>query len=236
MSAPVDLLLIPGLLCTDALYAPLVPALGRHARLVVANHRRQSTMGEIAAQILSEAPAKFALCGLSMGGYIAFEIMRQAPERVSRLALLDTMARADTPERMAGRKTAVAKARAEGMGPVSKMLLPQWVHPSRLSDKDLCATVAKMAADTGVDAFERQQAAIAMRIDSRPTLSTINCPTLVLVGRQDAATPVAEAEEIAAGIKGSTLVVIEDCGHLTTMERPAETGHAVLNWLVGRAV
>lgn len=233
MSDPVDLVLIPGLLCTDALYAPLVPALGRHARLVVANHRRHSTMSDIAAKILSEVPAKFALCGLSMGGYIAFEIMRQAPERVSRLALLDTMARADTPERIAGRKAAVEKARIEGMAPVSKMLLPQWVHPSRLSDTDLCAAVTKMAADTGVDAFERQQAAIATRADSRPTLAKIACPTLVLVGRQDAATPVADAEEIAAGIKGSKLVVIETCGHLTTMERPVETGNAVMSWLIG---
>lgn len=233
MTEPVDLVLIPGLLCTDALYAPLVPALGRHARLVVANHRRRDTIAAIAAQVLSEVPAKFALCGLSMGGYIAFEIMRQAPERVTRLALLDTMARADTPERAAGRKTAVAKARAEGMAPVSKMLLPQWVHPSRLSDSDLCATVAKMAADTGVDAFERQQSAIATRVDSRQGLGRIKCPTLVLVGRQDAATPVSDAEEIAGGIRGSTFVVIENCGHLTTLERPVETGNAVVAWLVG---
>ncbi len=233
MASCVDLVLIPGLLCTDALYAPLVPALGRHARIVVANHRRQNSMAAIAKQILAEAPAKFALCGLSMGGYLAFEIMRQAPERVSRLALLDTNARADPPEKAQGRKDLVARAKVEGLGPVSKTLLPQWVHSNRLSDADLCATVAKMASDTGVEAFERQIAAIMTRVDSRPDLSKIKVPTLVLVGRQDAATPLADAEEIAAGVKGSKLVVIEDCGHLTTLERPVETGNAVVNWLVG---
>ena len=231
MPIPEDLLLIPGLLCTDALYAPVLPQLQKMTRCHIADHRRQDSMSAIARSILAEAPDTFALCGLSMGGYIAFEIMRQAPGRVRRLALLDTMARADTPEKMAGRTTAIARARVEGIEPVSATLLPQWIHPDRLADADLVARIGKMAIDTGVDAFERQQTAIATRVDSRPTFAAIRVPTLVLVGRQDQATPVAAAEEMAHGIPGSRLVIIEHCGHLTTMERPAEVAAALTDWL-----
>lgn len=231
MTASTDLVLIPGLLCTDALYAPVIPELSASARCRVMDHRRHDSMSAIARAILDEAPDRFALAGLSMGGYIAFEIIRQAPERVTRIALLDTMARADMPERIAARTAAVARARVEGIEKVSATLLPQWVHPDRLADEELTARVGKMATDTGVDAFERQQTAIATRIDSRPTLRSISVPALVLVGRQDAVTPVSDAEEIASGIAGSRLVVIENCGHLSSMERPQEVAAALHAWL-----
>ena len=231
MSGPLELLLIPGLLCTAELFAPQMAALSQRARPRVADHTTADSLPAIAASILAVAPAQFALCGLSMGGYIAFEIMRQAPERVIKLALLDTSAKPDTSERSAIRRQLVARAEAEGLGTVSAALFPQWVHPRRVTDQALATGVANMAANTGVTHFARQMTAIAARADSRPGLAAIHVPTLVLVGRQDAATPVADAEEIVQGIVGSTLVVIEDCGHLTTLEQPDMVTTALLNWL-----
>ncbi len=226
-----DLLLIPGLLCTAALYAPQIPALAPHARVTVADHTTADSLAAIAATILANAPPRFALCGLSMGGYLAFEIMRQAPERVTRLALLDTSAKPDTPERTQGRRALVARAETEGLGPVSQFLLPQWIHPRLMGDAALTANIARMAADTGATHFARQQSAIAGRVDSRPGLAAITVPTLVLVGRQDAATPVADADEIARGIPGSRLVIVEECGHLSTLEQPGAVTRALQEWL-----
>jgi pimeloyl-ACP methyl ester carboxylesterase len=231
MPAVHELILIPGLLCTADLYAPQVAVLSASTRIAVANHTVAASISDIARVILASAPQRFSLCGLSMGGYLAFEIMRQAPERVIRLALLDTSAKPDTPERTVARGVLVARAEREGLGGVSQSLLPQWVHPRRLSDPALAATVARMAADTGVTHFARQQAAIAGRADSRPGLAAIKVPTLVLVGREDAATPVADAEEIARGISGSKLVVVEDCGHLSTLEQPGAVNRALGAWL-----
>ena len=231
MSTPADLVLIPGLLCTAELYAPQLRALSAVTSAKVADHTTAASMGDMAASILAAAPARFALCGLSMGGYIAFEIMRQAPERVTKLALLDTSAKPDTPERSATRRVMLARAETEGLGAVSTALLPQWVHPRRLGDVGLTATVARMAAHTGVTHFARQLSAIIGRPDSRPGLAAIRVPALVLVGREDAATPVADAEEIARGIPGSTLAIIEDSGHLTPLEQPEAVTRALLHWL-----
>jgi pimeloyl-ACP methyl ester carboxylesterase len=231
MSALQDLLLIPGLLCTAELYAPQIAALGSQARVHVANHAAAASMSAIAATILAAAPAKFALCGLSMGGYLALEIMRQAPERVTRLALLDTNAKVDTPERVQVRRAQVATAEKEGFGPGLKTLVPLLIHPRRMTDAALVSTIERMALQTGVTHFARQQAAIAGRADSRSGLGAIKVPTLVLVGREDILTPVADAEEIARGIAGSKLVIVEDCGHLSTLEQPAGVTAALREWL-----
>ena len=226
-----DVVLIPGLTCTYELFGSQLKALAAAARVHVADHACAASMADIAAMILAKAPRSFALCGLSMGGYLAFEIMRQAPERVTKLALLDTAAKADTPERAAGRFALVAQAERQGLGEVAKGLWPSWIHPRRVTDTALLATVASMAANTGVTHFARQQAAIAGRVDSSPGLAKIKVPTLVLVGREDQATTVADAEVIAAGIAGSKLVVIEDCAHLSTLEQPEAVNRALLDWL-----
>ncbi len=230
-----DLLFIPGLLCTKALYAPQLQALTPHARMTVADHATADSMVAIAATILASAPARFALCGLSMGGYLAFEIMRQAPGRVTRLALLDTSAKADTPERTQYRRAQVARAEADGIRAGVPTLMPLLIHPRRLTDATLTATVERMAVDQGVTHFARQQSAIAGRADSRPHLAAIKIPTLVLVGREDALTPVAESEEIADGIPGSRLVIVEDCGHLSALEQPGAVTRALQDWLGANA-
>jgi pimeloyl-ACP methyl ester carboxylesterase len=231
MASKTKLVLVPGLLCTEALWAPQVAALSSIADCIIADHTRHKTMRGIARSILAAAPRRFALAGLSMGGYIAYEMLRQAPERVLRLALLDTGCRADTPERTASRRDLIANAEREGVAHAQKLLMPALIHKARLRDKALTETVIGMAVDTGLAAFKRQEAALIGRPDSRPLLASIRCPTVVIVGEQDALTPPELAREIAAGIPGATLKIVPDCGHLSTLERPAAVNRALRAWL-----
>lgn len=223
--------LVPGLLCTGDLFAPQMAALQDRFGVVVGDHRRHDTMAEIARHILGGAPDRFVLAGLSMGGYVAFEIMRQAPERVEALILLDTSARPDTPEQTAKRQALLALADAEGLDAVMDRLLPLFLAPHNRSDPELVAILCAMAKDTGRDGFARQQAAIVARADSRPTLAKIACPTLVVVGDQDALTPPELSREIAAGIQGALLETIPECGHILTLERPAAVTQAIVGFL-----
>jgi pimeloyl-ACP methyl ester carboxylesterase len=195
----------------------------------VAEHRQHDTLSAIAADILRKAPPKFALAGLSMGGYIALEVLRQAPERVSRLALLDTNSRADRPEQTISRAELVALARTQGLGAVNKRLLPLLVHPRHQTA--LSGTIDRMAAATGVDAFARQQAAIGGRPDNRPFLATISIPTTIIVGAEDALTPVKVHEEMHELIANSQLHIIPDCGHLSTLEVPEKVNALLAAWL-----
>lgn len=225
------LVLLPGLLCDDRLWKPQAEALSDVADIVIADMTRDETMSGMAARALEDVPDTFALAGLSMGGHVAFEIMRTVPERVTRLALLDTGARADTPEQTTRRKDLIGLADRGEFRAVSPRLLPLFIHEDRLTDTPLVEDIAEMADSVGKDAFLRQQKAIMGRPDSRPGLAGIACPTLVLCGRQDALTPVALSEEIAGLIPGADLVVIDDCGHLATMERPDEVNAALRTWM-----
>jgi pimeloyl-ACP methyl ester carboxylesterase len=157
--------------------------------------------------------------------------MRQAPERVTRLALLDTNARANTADETAVRRGRMALVRAGHVDVVFGLQLSRFVPPGRLGDQALIDRVLKMLRRVGAATYLRQEQAVMERIDSRPSLAAIRCPTLVLCGRHDAATPLALSEEIAAGIAGSRLVVVEDCGHLATMERPEPVNRALVAWL-----
>jgi len=189
-------------------------------------------MADIAGRLLRAAPFEtFALAGLSMGGYVAFEVMRQAPERVIGLALLDTSARADTPEQSRSRMEFISLAERGRFLGVTDALLPRLVHPSRLRDRELVETIKQMAKNVGKEAFIRQERAIMSRPDSWPLLRKIACPTVVLCGRQDVLTPLERHEEIAEAVSGATLEIIENCGHLSTLERPVEVGAALKRWL-----
>jgi len=225
------LVLVPGLLCSARLYRPQIEALWRHGPIVVADHRRDGDMNAIATRILTNGPPRFALAGLSMGGYIALSMLRLAPERIMRLALLDTSARADTPEQTKAREQFIALAEAGKLAEVVEALIPRFLHPNRLGDEALKRIVRDMAADTGPEAFVRQERAIIGRSDARPLLATIRCPTLVLVGDADALTPPALAQEIAGAIAGAKLIVVADCGHLSTLERPQAVNAALAEWL-----
>ena len=232
MTSPrIPLLLLPGLLCDAALYEAQIAALGDIAAPIVGDLTRHDSIEDIAAAMLAEMPEYFSLVGLSMGGYVAQEIMRQAPHRVGRLALLDTSARADTDEQHARRRgliELVGKGHFKGVTP---QLLPQLISRDRLSDQTLVDAVIGMAERVGRDAFLRQQTAIMARPDGRADLKRIACPTLVLCGRDDALTPPALHEEMAAMIQGAELVVVPECGHLSTLERPEAVNPALRRWL-----
>ena len=226
------LVLVPGLTCTRDLFAPQIEALAGARPVTVADHTRDDSLPAIAARLLARAPERFALAGLSMGGYIALEVMRQAPGRVTRLALLDTGARPDTPERRQWREGLIRLAQQGRFEEVQAELWPRYVHPDRLDDRDLKATVLRMMADTGPETFVRQQRAIMARPDSRPDLHQIEIPVLVLVGAEDASTPPELAREMAEAIEWASLVVVPDCGHLSTLERPDAVTRALEAWLV----
>lgn len=231
MADSLPIVLVPGLNCSARLYAPQIPELWRHGPVTVADHTRDDTMATIARRILDSAPPRFAYVGLSMGGYIAFEVMRQAPERVVKLALLDTSARADVPEILELRRQRIALAEGGRFDEVIETTWEPLVHPVfRIGGTHKAIHVA-MCRDVGPQAYARQQKAIAARPDSRPMLPSIRCPTLVLVGAQDEPTPPHLAEEIAAGIPGARLVKVPECGHLSTIERPEAVTKALLEWL-----
>lgn len=230
MSEP--LVLIPGLSCTAALYGPQWPVFAPGRQILVADHARDETLAAIARRVLAVAPERFALCGLSMGGYAAFEIMRQAPERVTRLALLDTSAKPATPETNAPREQMIDLAGKGAFDNVTTLLWQRLVAPARLTDEPLRLLVRQMAEDIGADGFVRQQRAIMGRPDSRPGLGAIDVPTLVLVGGEDLITPPGEAEEMAAGIGANArLVTVPACGHLSTIEAPERVTRELLGWL-----
>lgn len=225
------LLLLPGLLCDSALWQPQVERFGARCAITVADLRGEHSIAGLARQALEQAPPRFALAGLSMGGYVALEIMRQAPARVLRLALLDTSARADTEEQVQRRTALIALAKQGRFRGVTPRLLPLLIHPDRMDDKRLTGTVMDMAERVGQAAFLRQQQAILSRPDSRSTLSAISCHTLVVCGLQDALTPPNLSEEIAQGIRDSRLVLLDDCGHLSTLEQPGPVNEAFETWL-----
>jgi pimeloyl-ACP methyl ester carboxylesterase len=184
-------------------------------------------------RVLEEVPfERFALAGLSMGGMVSLALVRAAPQRVQRLALLDTNARPDTPERTRERLEFLAFAEREhGFGVIHRLMMPRILHPSRLSDAILVRAIEAMADRVGLAGYRNQQYAVMRRSDSRPHLAAIACPTLVLCGREDGLTPVEFHQEIAAAIPGAELLVVEHCGHMSTLERPDAVNAALRSWL-----
>jgi pimeloyl-ACP methyl ester carboxylesterase len=225
------LVLIPGLGNTPRLYDTQISSISPDRKIVVADHTRDESIPAIASRLLQNGPERFALAGLSMGGYVALEVLRQAPERVERLALLDTSARPDTAEARENRERLIALALAGRFEDVIASLWPRLVRPGRQSDADLKTVVAGMMREVGPEAFIRQQRAIMARADSRPLLPAIEIPTLVLVGEEDAITPPEIAREMADMIEWASLVVIPESGHLSTLEQPGTVTQALRLWL-----
>jgi pimeloyl-ACP methyl ester carboxylesterase len=225
------LVLLPGLLNDQRLWARQAAALVDLAEVSVGDLTQDDSLGDMADRVLAGAPARFALAGLSMGGYVAMEIMRRAPERVERLALLDTTARPDLPEQTQRRRDAVELARSGGFDKIMPTMLPMLLCAASLSDPSITGLAKDMARAVGAEAFIRQQTAIMGRPDSRPSLAAIRCPTLVLCGAEDALTPPDRHHEMAGLIAGSRLVIVEGSGHLSPMEQPAAVLDALAGWL-----
>jgi pimeloyl-ACP methyl ester carboxylesterase len=231
------LLLVPGLLCSPRLFASQRTALAGLADVVVPDWRKAplsifDSWPETARWVIDcMPPGPFAMAGLSLGGIVAFEIMKLAPERVSRLALLDTVARGQNPQEQAVRRARIRLADEGRFELVLGLQISRFLPPYRLPDKALVDEVMTMCNETGLEIYKRQEELAAVRPDRRPGLPKIDCPTIVVCGRDDAATPLAFSEEIAAAIKGSKLIVIEECGHLITMEKPAQTSAILRQWL-----
>ena len=203
--------------------------------ILFAHRPTQCCDASIAAMVdraLETAPPKFALAGLSMGGYVALEFWRRAPERITRLALLDTSARADSEPAKTRRRELIEQAEQGRFKGVTPRLMPAFVHPDRAEEPALVTAIATMAETVGREAFIRQQYAVMARVDSRPDLSSIDVPTMVICGREDAATPLSLSEEIAAGVSGARLCIIEECGHMSPMERPHAVTALLRDWLL----
>ena len=226
-------LLIPGLNSTPDVFRHIVPALWPLGPVTVANHTEGEGIAGIAAAILRDAPARFALLGFSMGGYLAFEIMRRAPERVIKLCLLDTTARPDSPEATAKRRDRIAIVRNGGFPKTLDGAFDDAVHPDHMGRADLRSLSKAMSLAVGPDTYIRHQEAIIGRQDYRPTLAAIGVPTAVIVGDADKITPPEAAYEMADTIRDATLTVVERAGHMALLEQPEATTGAIVAW--GRA-
>ena len=231
-----SLLLLCGLLCDRASWAPVLPDLERHAHCRVPDYSSEHSLAAMAERVLADAPATFALAGHSMGGRVALEVMRRAPERVTRLALLDTGYRS-RPDGSAGddererRFALLALAREQGMRAMGREWMQAMVHPARLHDTALVEDVLAMVARQTPDNYAAQIDALLARPDVTDVLRGIRVPTLIACGRQDAWSPLAQHEAIASHVPDSTLVAFDDCGHMAMMERPDAVAAALVAWL-----
>ena len=226
------LILVPGLLCDEALWDPQLRLLRNISRMTIGETRLDDSFPEMAARILTSAPDRFSLAGLSMGGYVCMEIMAQAPERVERLALFSTSARADTSDQIRRRKALIELASMGKFKGVTPRLLPLLIHSDRQSDETLKQSIIDMAGRIGQDGFLRQQTAIMNRPDRRSEMTSYEIPTMIACGRQDALTPVDLHEEMADLVPGARFSIIEECGHLSTLERPHTATALMRDWLL----
>lgn len=226
-----NVFILPGLLEDADAFEEVIDGLRELAICSVADMTRADTIAGLAKAALAQAPAgPLHLAGHSMGGYVALEIMRQAPDRVVRLALLNTNARPDSPEATENRKRLMALADKD-FEAVNEALLPRLMTAEHLKDPILTGLISAMARAVGKEAFNRQQRAIIGRVDSRPRLASIRCPTLVVAAREDAIMPLEVLEELAAGISGARLAIVADCGHMASMEQPAQVLALMKEWI-----
>jgi pimeloyl-ACP methyl ester carboxylesterase len=215
-----DIVLIPSQLCTELVFEPQMPALSSLARPRVFVQRDHDTVGAMAQSVLDASPERFTLITHGMGGFVAFEMLRRAPQRIGKLVLMSALAPADTPkqtERRMGYIRLVEQGHFDG---IIEERIPMLVHPSRTGDAALTAVLRRMASNTGPEVFQRQQRAIMARLDSRPMLASIACPTMLMFGRQDGITTIEHQTEMVSAIPDVRLEILEDCGHMMTLEKP----------------
>lgn len=225
------LVLVPGLLCNELVWRHQVRHFSATHDVVVPMLDGLNSIPAMASSLLADLPGRFALAGHSLGGRIALEVIRQAPQRVQALALLDTGVHPCTPDEPARRQELISLAYTRGMDAVAREWLPPMVHPARRDDRAFMAPLEAMVGGRTPASFGNQVRALLDRPDATPVLATIRCPTLVLCGRDDGWSPVAQHESIAAAIPGASLALVPECGHMAPIERPAEVTRELAHWL-----
>ncbi len=225
------LLFLPGMMCDARLYGPQIAAFSHERPVMVAPFGLHETVQAIATDVLAQAPPRFALAGLSMGGIVAMEVIRQAPKRITRLALLDTNPKAEAEAIAARREPQIAKVQDGQL----RAVMRDEMKPNYLTDGpqmgqilDLCMA---MAETVGPAAFVAQSRALQSRPDQQDTLRRVTVPTLILCGEDDVLCPLHRHELMHDLIPGSTMTVIKGAGHLPTLEQPDATNEALAEWL-----
>ena len=226
---PLPVVMIPGLNCTEILFRHQIDVLSQSRDVIIADHGYHDSFGAIVRELLANTPNRFDLVGLSLGGYLSFEVLRQAPQRVRRLALLNTSSIGDTTVQTKARREAIALAERGEFMKASLANLKITVAKSRADDHQWAAEITRMATHTGVDAWRNQMFAIMGRAVSLPLLPSIHTKTLVVVGDEDQLTPPHLARQIANGIADAKLEVVENCGHMSTMEHPEQLTQLLLD-------
>ncbi|NSX55112.1 alpha/beta fold hydrolase [Parasulfitobacter algicola] len=225
------LVLIPGMMCDARLYGPQINTIANERAVMVAPITTGERVEEMASDILTVAPPKFALAGLSMGGIVAMEVQRRAPDRVTRIALLDTTPLAETPAHAAEREPQIVKVKTGQLIDVMREVMqPKYLAPGT-HRIDVLNLVMEMAEALGPDVFIRQSRALQKRKDQQKTLRQMKCPVLILCGEHDTMTPVKRHEFMAELIEHANLKIIEGAGHLPTLEQPQATTQALQDWL-----
>jgi len=218
-------------LTDERLYAAQVAALSADHECAVFAFRDHDSLGGMADELLANTPARFTLIGLSLGGYLAFEVIRRQLQRLERLVLMDTTAVADHPERRAGRHADIAKVSEGGIEALIPELPTRWLHPAHAQRAVLINLMSEMARSIGARGQFNQQTAMMGRPDSHQDLARVKVPTLIMCGRNDPVTPVPDHEAMAAEIPEARLEIIEDCGHLSTIEQPDAVNRVLIDWL-----
>lgn len=230
------LVLLPGMMCDARVFSPQIAELSSGRSVMVAAISGADSVAALASQVLADAPPRFALAGLSMGGIVAMEILRQAPDRVARVALMDTNHHSEAPERQAMRGSQVERVlRGELRQILIEEMKPLYLAPENRSDERILACALDMAVDLGPEVFARQSEALRTRPDQSATLHAATMPALVLCGAHDTLCPVERHREMAAILPNARLGIIPGAGHLSTLERPTETTEALHRWLAGDA-
>jgi pimeloyl-ACP methyl ester carboxylesterase len=218
-------------LCDERLYAPQIAALEADYDCSVYCFRAHDTMGGMAGELLAKAPPRFTLIGLSLGGYVALEVIRRELGRIERLVMMDTSADADTERHRAGRLADIAKVEDGGIEALVPELPSRWLHPAHAVRADLVELMGSMARSVGAEGERNQQLAMLARPDSHADLQRVAVPTLFVVGREDTARPISEHESMVACVPGSRFEIIEQCGHLSTIEQPEVVNRLLTSWL-----
>lgn len=236
MSAPLPLVLVPGLMCDHAVWEPVLPLLQKPRPTQIVDHGDANDLVEMARRLLDQAPERFALAGHSMGARVAVEVLRLAPQRVAGISLLDTGFKPRVPgepgeEEARKRHALLDIARGQGVRAMAVAWVQGMVAPARLQDAELIESIVAMFARKSADVFARQIAALLARPDASDVLGAIRVPAQVLCGREDAWAPVSQHQAMFQLIGHGELVLIDDAGHMAPMERPAPVAAALDAWL-----